>query len=77
MCNKSQGFYGLNSTLSPAAQPEPQRPSDEELLEAFDQAVAAFPPVHSEAESLSAVEYARELEIRKARAVLARIEGER
>jgi len=54
------------------AKPEPQGPSGEKLLEAFDQAVAAFPPVHSEAESLSAVEYARELEIRKARAVLAR-----
>ena len=53
-------------------QPEPEGPTDEELLAAQDQAVASFPPIHPEAEPLSAVEYARELEIRKARAVLAR-----
>jgi hypothetical protein len=54
------------------AEPEPEWPTDEELLAAQDQAVASFPPIHPEAEPLSAVEYARELEIRKARAVLAR-----
>jgi hypothetical protein len=54
------------------AQPEPEGPTDEELLAAQDQAVASFPPIHPEAEPLSAVEYARELEIRKARAILAR-----
>jgi hypothetical protein len=54
------------------AQPEPEGPTDEELLAAQDQAVASFPPVHPEVKPLSAVEYARELEIRKARAVLAR-----
>ena len=54
------------------AQPELQGPTDEDLLDAHDQAVAAFPPIHPEAEPLSVVEYARELEIRKARAVLAR-----
>jgi hypothetical protein len=52
--------------------PEPEGPTDEELLAAQDQAVASFPPVHPEVKPLSAVEYARELEIRKARAVLAR-----
>ena len=52
------------------SQPEPEGPTDEELLAAQDQAVASFPPIHPEAEPLSAVEYARELEIRKARAVL-------
>jgi hypothetical protein len=62
----------LDLLHSGLAQPEPQGPTDEELLDAFDQAVAAFPPVHPEAEPLSAVEYARELEIRRARAVLAR-----
>jgi hypothetical protein len=51
---------------------EPEGPTDEELLAAQDQAVASFPPIHPEAEPLSADEYARELEIRKARAILAR-----
>lgn len=46
--------------------------TDEELLAAQDQAVASFPPIHPDAQALSAVEYARELEIRKAHAVLAR-----
>ena len=54
------------------AKPEPQGPTDEELLAAQDQAVASFPPIHPDAEALSAVEYAQELEIRKGRAVLAR-----
>ena len=54
------------------SQPEAVGPTDEELLATQDQAVALFPPVHPEAEPLSAVEYARELEIRKARAVLQR-----
>jgi hypothetical protein len=49
-----------------------ERVADEELLAAQGQAVASFPPSHPEAQPLSAVEYARELEIRKARAVLAR-----
>ena len=54
------------------AQPEPVAPTDEELLATQDQAVASFPPLHPEAAPLSAVEYAMELEIRKARAILAR-----
>ena len=58
--------------LERLAQPEAEGPTDEELLATQDQAVALFPPVHPEAEPLSAVEYARELEIRKARAALAR-----
>ena len=54
------------------AQPEPEGPTDEELLEALKAGVASFPPRHPEALNLSAVEYEVELEIRKARAVLAR-----
>ena len=42
---------------------KPEGPTDEELLAAQDQAVASFPPIHPEAEPLSAAEYARELEI--------------
>ena len=53
------------------AQPEPEGPTDEELLAALSQAVASFPPIHPEAKALSAVEYDLELEIRKARAVIA------
>jgi hypothetical protein len=53
------------------AQPEPEGLTDEELLAALSQAVASFPPMHPEAKALSAVEYDLELEIRKARAVIA------
>jgi len=52
-------------------QPEPKEPTDEELLAIQDQAVASFPPIHPDVQALSAVEYARELQIRKARAVIA------
>ncbi|NBW57460.1 hypothetical protein EBR43_06695 [bacterium] len=47
-----------------------QRPTDEQILAIQDQAVASFSPVHPDAQNLSAIEYARALEIRKARAVL-------
>lgn len=47
-------------------------PSDEELLATLDKATADFPPRHPKAESLNAVEYPLALELRKARAVLAR-----
>jgi len=53
------------------AQPEPEGPTDEELLAILSQAVASFPPIHPEAEALSAVEYDWEMEARKARAVIA------
>jgi hypothetical protein len=65
MCNKSQGFYG--------DQPEPVAPTDEEILTTLKAAIVAFPPGHPEAKPLSADEYEVELEIRKARAVLATI----
>jgi hypothetical protein len=51
------------------AAPE-QGPTDEQILAIQDQAVASFSPVHLDAQNLSAIEYARALEIRKARAVL-------
>lgn len=60
------------SRWCPQQTPESEGPTDEDLLATQNQAVASFPPVHPDAEALSAVEYARELEIRKARAVLAR-----
>jgi len=44
--------------------------TNEELLAIQDQAVLTFPPIHPDAKVLTAVEYARELEIRKARAIL-------
>jgi hypothetical protein len=47
-------------------------PSDMELLATLDKATAAFPPRHPEAGALNAVEYPLALELRKARAVLAR-----
>ncbi len=47
-----------------------QEPTDEQILAIQDQAVASFSPVHLDAQNLSAIEYARALEIRKARAVL-------
>lgn len=48
------------------------QPSDEQLLDTLDRATADFPPRHPEAEGLNAVEYPLALELRKARAVLAR-----
>ena len=54
-----------------AAQAAPEQwPTDEQILAIQDQVVASFPPIHPEAQNLSAIEYARVLEIRKARAVL-------
>jgi len=47
-----------------------QGPTDEQILAIQDQVVASFPPIHPEAQNLSAIEYSRVLEIRKARAVL-------
>ena len=54
-------------------QPEPEGLTDEELLAILSQAIASFPPIHPEAEAMSAVEYDWELEIRKARAVIAAV----
>ena len=45
----------------PAVEPEPEGLTDEELLAVLTQAVASFPPIHPEAEALSAVEYDWEL----------------
>jgi len=45
-------------------------PTDEQILAIQDRAVASFSPVHPDAQNLSAIEYARALEISKARAVL-------
>jgi hypothetical protein len=45
-------------------------PTDEQILAIQDRAVASFSPVHPDAQNLSAIEYAKALEIRKARAVL-------
>ncbi|MFZ9848962.1 MAG: hypothetical protein ACO3EF_00170 [Vulcanococcus sp.] len=57
----------------PAAEGEvAEGPTDEELLATLDKATADFPPRHPEAESLNSVEYPLALELRKARAVLAR-----
>lgn len=54
------------------AEPKPEAPTDAELLGALKAGIAAFPPRHPEALNLSAAEYEVDLEIRKARAVLAR-----
>jgi len=62
----------MAATSAALAQPEPVAPTDEELLTALKAAIVAFPPRHPEAKPLSADEYEVELEIRKARAVLAR-----
>ena len=48
------------------------QPSDGELLATFNQAVADFPPRHPEAKVMNVVEYSLALELRKARAILAR-----
>ena len=61
----------LDEARAYLSQPEPEGLTDEELLAALSQAVASFPPIHPDVQALSAVEYARELQIRKARALIA------
>lgn len=53
------------------AEPEPEGPTDRELLAALKEAIIAFPPDHPAAQELSCVEYMTQLELRKARAILA------
>jgi hypothetical protein len=54
------------------AQPEPQGPTDKELCKTLHQAICDFPPTHPSAHDLDGHQYEIALEIRKARAVLAR-----
>lgn len=54
------------------AEPEPEGPTDLDLLETLKEVIIAFWPQHPEALKLSTSEYEVELEISKARAVLAR-----
>jgi hypothetical protein len=57
---------------SALAHPEPMAPTDEELCKVLYQAICEFPPTNPDAVDLNADQYELELEIRKARAVLAR-----
>ncbi len=61
-----------NRARAALAEPEPEAPTDAELLGALKAGIAAFPPRHPEALNLSAAEYGVDLEIRNARAVLTR-----
>jgi hypothetical protein len=54
------------------AQPEPQGPTDEELCQTLHQAICDFPPTHPDALNLNANQYEVALELRKARAAIAR-----
>ena len=54
------------------AQPDPQEPTDEDLCKTLHQAICDFPPTHPSAHDLDGDQYEIALEIRKARAVLAR-----
>jgi hypothetical protein len=54
------------------AQPEPERPTDEELCQILHQAVCDFPPTHPDALNLDVRQYEIALQLRKARAVLDR-----
>jgi len=54
------------------AQPVPKGPTDSELVAVLHQAIKGFPPNHPDAEALGSLEYDIEIELRKARAVLAR-----
>ena len=52
--------------------PEPEGPTDRELVAVLKQAIKDFPPNHPDAKALDSLEYDIEIELRKARAVLAR-----
>jgi len=51
--------------------PEPEGPTDEELVAVLKQAIKDFPPNHPDAKALDSLEYDIEIELRKARAVIA------
>ena len=68
-CTSTHPF--ADEALAYLSQPEPEELTDEELLAVLSRAVASFPPIHPEAKALSVDEYDWELEIRKARAVIA------
>lgn len=52
--------------------PEPEGPTDDELVAVLKQAIKDFPPNHPDAKALDSLEYDIEIELRKARAALAR-----
>jgi hypothetical protein len=62
----------VDRTVAALAQPEPQGPTDKELCKTLHQAICDFPPTHPSAHDLDGHQYEIALEIRKARAVLAR-----
>ena len=53
-------------------QPQLEEPTDRELVAVLKQAIKDFPPNHPDAKALDSLEYDIEIELRKARAVLAR-----
>lgn len=61
----------LERARAALAEPEPEEPTDEELLAALKEAIIAFPPNHPDAQGLSCVEYETQLELRKARVIFA------
>jgi hypothetical protein len=55
----------------------PEKPTDREIIAAFKQATKDFPPTHPDAKGLDHLEYAIQIELRKARAVLAQPERQK
>ena len=73
----SDSYYGENCDAvdrarATLAQPELEGVTDDELCKVLYQAICEFPPTNPDAVDLNADQYELELEIRKARAVLAR-----
>jgi len=65
-------FFELRHRARAAlAQPDPVAPTNDELSKVLYQAICEFPPTNPDAVDLNADQYELELEIRKARAVLA------
>jgi hypothetical protein len=62
----------LQHYARPAIELVPKEPTNEELCQSLHQAICDFPPTHPDAVDLDVKQYEVMLEIRKARAVLAR-----
>ena len=69
-CDDEQAL--IDEARAYLAQPELEGPTDRELVAVLKQAIKDFPPNHPDAKALDSLEYDIEIELRKARAVLAR-----
>ena len=71
-CGADEHNAKVDAICAALSLPEPEGPTDRELVAVLKQAIKDFPPNHPDAKALGSLEYDIEIELRKARAVLAR-----